>query len=97
MIITIGMFGSATQIWAHGGGRIQIANAPIEACQSTVWLNPPMPRANEILHITVGISDINGAPVLDNEIEVLIVQNGQVVERDFAKTENSVKTKIELL
>lgn len=90
LCITIGMFGSATQIWAHGGGRIQIANGQIEACTSTVWLNPPLPRANEVLHITVGISDSDGAPVLDNDVEVLIVQSGQVIERDFARTENSV-------
>ncbi|MEM7332926.1 MAG: hypothetical protein AAF490_12635 [Chloroflexota bacterium] len=79
-----------TAVLAHGGGKVQLANRLVGECQSTVWLNPSLPRANDVLHITVGISDVNQVTVLSSEVEVFIVQNGQVITSDFAKTENSV-------
>ena len=88
LVLVFGVWGTA--VFAHGGGKIQLANQQVGECQSTVWLNPPEPRANEVLHITVGISDVNQAPVLSSEVEVLIVQDGRIIASDFAKTENSV-------
>ncbi|MBL1131011.1 MAG: hypothetical protein HND44_21460, partial [Chloroflexi bacterium] len=53
------------EVGAHGGGALQIANAPVGACLASVWLAPSSPRANKTLHVTVGLADAaSGAPVL---------------------------------
>lgn len=78
------------RVMAHGGGELQLSNAPVEACQASVWLNPPQPATNDILHVTVGISDETQAPVLDSTIGIEVVQTDDIVQTAQATSEQSV-------
>ena len=78
--------------WAHGGGEIQLANAPIGPYKMTVWLNPPQPQAGKTMHITVGLAaPPNDAPVLDATMQVQITRadTQQIVVTTPATTEQS--------
>lgn len=67
------LFLSVAEVGAHGGGALQIANAPVGACLASVWLAPSTPRANKTLHVTVGLADAaSGAPVLDGTVLVAV-------------------------
>ena len=45
-------------VHAHGGGTLQIVNAPIaEAYRVSVWSAPTTIRAQDDIHITVGVAD----------------------------------------
>ena len=43
-------------VLAHGGGELQISNAPVGDYQVSVWNNPPTARAGQTIHVTVGIA-----------------------------------------
>lgn len=76
---------------AHGGGVLQVANAPIASYQVSVWTNPATARAGQPLHVTVGVAAGTGEPVLDAAITVdLLTDNGDVVLTAVATTEQSV-------
>ncbi|NJN53904.1 MAG: hypothetical protein HC804_03595 [Anaerolineae bacterium] len=90
-----------TRLWlvdgvqAHGGGALQIANAPVGECLVSVWLAPTVPRANKPLHVTVGLAEAtNQAPILDGEVQVMIreVASGEQVSAAPATTAQSVKS-----
>jgi hypothetical protein len=79
-------------ILAHGGGALQISNAPIGQYQVSVWNNPPTARAGQTLHVTVGIGRIStGEPVLDAAVSVTIVdESGESLTAAAATTAQSV-------
>ena len=78
-------------VLAHGGGELQVANAPIAAYQVSVWTNPPTARANQPIHVTVGVATaVSGEPVLDAVVEVSILNaSGEAVSTAAATTEQS--------
>jgi hypothetical protein len=77
---------------AHGGGELQISNAPIGEYQVSVWTNPPTARAGQAIHVTVGIALANtGQPVLDTTVTITIVnESGKLIKTAVATTEQSV-------
>lgn len=82
-----------TAVSAHGGGEIQLANAPIGPYKMTLWLNPPNPQAQQTMHITVGLAaPPNDAPMLDATIfiDVTNAATGNLVLTTPATTEASI-------
>ncbi len=79
-------------VLAHGGGELQISNAPVGDYQVSVWNNPPTARAGQTIHVTVGIArDDTGAPVLDATVSVTILnESGEPLVEAVATTEQSV-------
>ena len=79
-------------VLAHGGGELQINNAPVGEYQVSVWNNPPTARSGQVIHITVGIAQAStGEPVLDGAVQVSIVSaNGEILTTAAATTEQSV-------
>lgn len=59
-------------VHAHGGGELVVTNAPVGEYTVSVWVNPPIPRANEAVHFTVGIAGADQAPVLDAAVSIEI-------------------------
>jgi len=83
----------AHEVQAHGGGVLQVSNAPVGECLVSVWLAPATPRANKPLHVTVGLADAaSQEPVLDGLVQVEIVEanSGQQVTVLPATTAQSV-------
>ena len=63
-------------VWAHGGGILVVGNEPVGEYAVSVWVNPPVPRSNEILHMTVGIAGVEQEPVLDAVVQIAIFEAG---------------------
>ncbi len=86
--------GQAASVLAHGGGTLQIVNAPIaEAYQVSVWSAPPTIRARDDIHITVGVADlVDGSPVLDTAVlvEFYNAMSGELIVSESATTEQSI-------
>ena len=86
--------GQFASVWAHGGGTLQIVNAPIgDAYQVSVWSAPSTIRAQDNIHVTVGVADlVDGSPVLDTAVQVDIYEatTGNLVIYAAATTEQSV-------
>ena len=79
--------------FAHGGGTLQIVNAPIAAYQVSVWSAPTTVRAQDDIHITVGVGALaNGAPVLDTAVQVDVyeLESGTLIASEAATTEQSI-------
>ncbi len=78
--------------WAHGGGILVVENEPVGAYAVSVWMNPPVPRTNETLHMTVGIAGAEQEPVLDAVVQIDIFEAGSdlPVTSATAATEQSV-------
>ncbi len=79
-------------VLAHGGGALQISNAPVGQYQVSVWTNPPTARAGQTIHVTVGVARIsNGEPVLGTAVAVTILnQADEPVVTAAATTEQSI-------
>ncbi len=93
LTLLVVMWSPASLVWAHGGGALQIANAPVGDCLVSVWLAPATPRANKTLHVTVGLAEaVDGAPVLDGMVlvEVMDAASGTQVAAAPATAEQSV-------
>lgn len=78
---------------AHGGGEIQLADVPVGPYKLIVWLNPPAPRADQTVHVTVGLSiPPHDAPVLDATVlvQVSLRDSQEIVLRGAATTANSI-------
>ncbi|MBX3055745.1 MAG: hypothetical protein KF770_04660 [Anaerolineae bacterium] len=93
LILLSVLFLPVVEVAAHGGGALQIANAPVGACLASVWLAPSTPRANKTLHVTVGLADAaSGAPVLDGTVLVAVADaaSGRQVAAAPATTAQSV-------
>ena len=81
-------------LFAHGGGTLQIVNAPVaDAYQVSVWSAPVTVRAQDDIHITVGVGTIEDAsPVLDATVQVEIYEfeSSESLASEPATTEQSV-------
>lgn len=82
----------ALPILAHGGGELVVGNEPVGAYKVSVWVNPPQPRADQTLHMTVGIAGESDAPVLDAQVQIALLVAGSedVVVIAEATTEQSI-------
>lgn len=89
------MFGLATAVpylYAHGGGELQIANAPVAGYVVSIWTAPNAAQAGEDLHVTVGVgSEALGAkPVLDAQVDIeVFAENGELAASAPATREQS--------
>lgn len=94
--LLLGLLALLTMTWqtavAHGGGALQIGNAPIADYLVSVWTNPPTARAGQTIHVTVGVALAdNGEPMLEATVLTTIRDAaGQVVSSAAATTEQSV-------
>ncbi len=94
--LLLGLLALLTMTWqtavAHGGGALQIGNAPIADYLVSVWTNPPTARAGQTIHVTVGVAMAeDGAPMLEADVLVTILDAaGQPVTSAAATTEQSV-------
>lgn len=88
------IFSFAGDVLAHGGGTLQIVNAPIaDVYQVSVWSAPVSVRAKDDIHITVGIGTLGeGAPVLDAtvQVEIYAFESNELIASEAATTEQSV-------
>lgn len=93
-VLAVFCWGHPTAVFAHGGGTLQIVNAPIaNAYQVSVWSAPATIRAQDDIHITVGVADVvDGSPVLDTAVQVDIYEaaTGNLITSAAATTEQSV-------
>ena len=56
---------------AHGGGKIQVTAEPVEPYLVSVWTNPPVAKAGDLIHVTVGVAEAGDRSfVLDAEVLV---------------------------
>lgn len=88
-----GISGTTTAVAAHGGGEIQLAFVPVGPYKMTLWLNPPLPQAQQTMHITVGLATPpDYAPMLNAEVEIIVAdaENGRVIFTTPATTEASI-------
>lgn len=90
LVLTAVLLLSTSRIWAHGGGDLVITQRPLGNYTVSVWLNPSTPSANQRIHITVGISDVAQAAVLDAQVEIAIQQGEATRQTASATTEQSV-------
>lgn len=93
LLVLAGVVGLVTAVYAHGGGEIQIAFAPVGPYKMTLWLNPPNPQAGQVMHITVGVAaPPNDAPMLDAtvEIEISDATSGELILTTEATTAASI-------
>jgi hypothetical protein len=79
-------------VLAHGGGELEVGNAPIGSYLVSIWVNPPTVQAGQVIHVTVGIAqESTGEPVLDAGVDVLILDDQEeVVATAVATTEQSI-------
>lgn len=80
-------------VTAHGGGTLQINNAPVGECLVSVWSAPPTAQAHTPVHITVGVAAAaDGAPILDADVQVTVTEGGRgtAVAQAAATTDQSV-------
>lgn len=77
---------------AHGGGALTVGNEPVGAYKVSVWVNPPQPRADQTVHMTVGIAGENDAPVLNAQVQISLLAAGSddVVVTAEATTAQSI-------
>ena len=84
----------AQPVFAHGGGTLQIVNAPVaDAYQVSVWSAPVTVRAQDDIHITVGVGTLaDASPVLDATVRVDVYEfeSGELLASEQATTEQSV-------
>jgi len=62
--------------YAHGGGVVQVADAPAGPYLVTIWTSPTTARAGRALHLTVAINEVlDGipSPVLDADVSIELV------------------------
>ena len=84
----------AQPVFAHGGGTLQIVNAPVaDVYQVSVWSAPVTVRAQDDIHITVGVGTLaEASPVIDATVQVDFyeVASGTLLASEPATTEQSV-------
>ena len=88
----VGLATAVSPLFAHGGGELQIANAPAAGYVVSIWTAPNNPQAGEVLHVTVGVgSEALGAkPVLDAQVTIeAFAENGKLAASAPATTEQS--------
>lgn len=93
LLLPLLILGVPDPLFAHGGGTLQITNAPIGNCLISVWSAPPSPRVGTPLHITVGAAEAgSGEPVLDATVQIVVLSasGGEQMAAARATTEQSV-------
>jgi hypothetical protein len=78
---------------AHGGGDLIARFVPAGPYTASIWVNPPDPRAKEVIHFTVGLaSPDDSSPVLDADIQVTMryPESGEIAATAPATTEQSI-------
>lgn len=85
--------GGTSPVGAHGGGDLIARSVQAGPYTASIWVNPPDPRAKEVIHFTVGLaSPEDGSPVLDADILVVMRygDSGETAATAPATTEQSV-------
>lgn len=78
---------------AHGGGELQVVNAPVAGYVVSVWTAPNVPQAGQDLHVTVGVGSeaLGATPVLDAQVSIAVyAEDGRLVASAPATTDQSV-------
>ena len=75
---------------AHGSGTLQLRSEPSGPYWVTVWTSPEPVRVGE-MHVTIGVGDVDGAPILDAyvEVEIANLRDDGLLLSGLARTENS--------
>ncbi len=69
---------TTTSAFAHGGGQLQVGPVAAGPYQVSVWTDPPTPRVDRDLHVTVAVGDgVNNEPVLGADVTVTIYRRGE--------------------
>jgi hypothetical protein len=69
---------TAASAFAHGGGQLQVGPVATGPYQVSVWTDPPTPRVDRDLHVTVAVGDgVTNAPVLGADVSVTIYRRGE--------------------
>ena len=69
---------TTTSAFAHGGGQLQVGPVAAGPYQVSVWTDPPTPRVDRDLHVTVAVGDgVNNEPVLGAAVTVTIYRRGE--------------------
>jgi hypothetical protein len=87
------LFAGTSLVAAHGGGDLIARSVQTGPYTASIWVNPPDPRAKEVIHFTVGLaSPEDGSPVLDADILVVMrhADSGETAATAPATTEQSV-------
>lgn len=64
-------------ILAHGGGQLQVGPVTAGPYQVSVWTDPPTPRIDRDLHVTVAVADrLTNEPFLGADVTVTIYPMG---------------------
>lgn len=64
-------------VLAHGGGQLQVGPVATGPYQVSVWTDPPTPRVDRDLHITVAVADgVSNEPVLNTAVTITIYPGG---------------------
>jgi hypothetical protein len=62
---------------AHGGGQLQVGPVAAGPYRVSVWTDPPTPRVDRDLHITVAVADgLTNEPVLNTAVTITIYPGG---------------------
>jgi len=77
--VLLAIFTGVSSIDAHGGGDLIVGPVQAGPYRVSVWVNPPVPRALEAVHFTVGVAAPgDSSPVLDADVMVeMRAQNGE--------------------
>jgi len=69
---------TAASAYAHGGGQLQVGPVAAGPYQVSVWTDPPTPRVDRDLHVTVAVGDgVTNEPVLGADVTVTIYRRGE--------------------
>lgn len=69
---------TAASALGHGGGQLQVGPVAAGPYQVSVWTDPPTPRVDRDLHVTVAVGDgVTNEPVLGANVTVTVYRRGQ--------------------
>lgn len=78
IFVTMLLLLTTTSVFAHGGGQLQVGPVAAGPYQVSVWTDPPTPRVDRDLHVTVAVGDgVNNEPVLGANVVVTIYRRGE--------------------
>jgi hypothetical protein len=69
---------TTSAVLAHGGGQLQVGPVAAGPYLVSVWTDPPTPRVDRDLHVTVAVGDgLANEPVLDAAVTVAVYSSGE--------------------
>lgn len=78
LVLFIVLLSFPESLLAHGGGELQVTAEPVGPHIVSVWTNPPRARADELVHVTVGVaSEGDQSFVLDADVLVEVFVEGE--------------------